>query len=52
VYSTCSIESEENERVVEKFRQAHPQFVLESTRSLIPPAPQMDGAFVARFKAK
>ena len=49
-YSTCSLEPEENERVVETFQAAHPDFVLESTRSLFPPRDGVDGAFVARFR--
>jgi 16S rRNA (cytosine967-C5)-methyltransferase len=50
VYSTCSMEPEENERVVERFLRAQSQFALESTHSSVPPRDDMDGAFVARFK--
>jgi 16S rRNA (cytosine967-C5)-methyltransferase len=49
VYSTCSLEPEENERVVEQFVGTHPQFLLETTRSTFPPRDGVDGAFVARF---
>lgn len=49
-YSTCSLEPEENERVVETFQAAHPHFALEATRSLFPPRDSVDGAFVARLR--
>ncbi len=50
VYSTCSLETEENERVAELFRDSHPEFALETTRSTFPPRDSRDGAFVARFR--
>lgn len=50
VYSTCSLESEENERVAERFRALNPEFSLEATRSTFPPRDGMDGSFVARFR--
>lgn len=50
VYSTCSLEEEENQRVVERFGRSHPEFALEATRSIFPPRDGMDGAFVARFR--
>ena len=49
VYSTCSLEREENERVVEQFIGSHADVRLETTRSLFPPRDGCDGAFVARF---
>ncbi len=50
VYSTCSLEEEENRCVIERFVRSHPEFVLESTQSIFPPRDGMDGAFVARFR--
>jgi len=49
VYSTCSQEPEENERVVERFLGGRPEFTLEATRSSCPPRDEVDGAFVARL---
>ena len=50
VYSTCSLEEEENQRVVERFGESHPEFKREATQSSFPPRDGMDGAFVARFR--
>ncbi len=47
VYSTCSLEAEENEGVAEAFAAENEGFELEITRALFPPADGMDGAFVA-----
>jgi 16S rRNA (cytosine967-C5)-methyltransferase len=50
VYSTCSLEPEENMQVVTQFLAAQPGFKLESARELTPFADQVDGAFVARLE--
>jgi 16S rRNA (cytosine967-C5)-methyltransferase len=47
VYSTCSLEPEENGEVVKQFLSDHADFKLESEHELLPFADQVDGAFVA-----
>jgi 16S rRNA (cytosine967-C5)-methyltransferase len=49
VYSTCSLEPEENESVVQEFLSAETAFRLEAQRELIPFADATDGAYVARL---
>ena len=50
VYSTCSLEPEENSEVVKEFLAAHQNFKLASERQLLPFADHVDGAFVARLE--
>ncbi|MBI3415325.1 MAG: 16S rRNA (cytosine(967)-C(5))-methyltransferase RsmB [Verrucomicrobia bacterium] len=49
VYSTCSLEPEENEQVVQTFLASHPDFALVRERQLLPFADGVDGAYVARL---
>ena len=49
VYSTCSLEPEENSEVVKEFLREHENFKLESERQLLPFADNVDGAYVARL---
>src|SRR5215831_9958678 len=49
IYSTCSLEAEENEAVVTQFLRSNPAFALGSQRSLLPFADSTDGAYVARL---
>jgi 16S rRNA (cytosine967-C5)-methyltransferase len=49
VYSTCSLEPEENEQVVEKFLQNHSEFSLAGSKRLLPFRDQVDGAYVAKL---
>ena len=65
VYSTCTVFQEENEGVVEKFLDGHPEFRLDEVRKVLPPKchpfikrgyfktfpprDEMDGFFVARM---
>jgi len=49
VYSTCSLEPEENGEVVKQFLAEHPQFKLEQERELLPFVEGVDGAYVAKL---
>ena len=49
VYSTCSLEPEENSDVVREFLRGHKEFKLEFERELLPFVDKVDGAFVARL---
>lgn len=49
VYSTCSLEAEENGLQVRAWLAAHPQFTLDAEQQLIPPASPTDGAYAARL---
>ncbi len=50
IYSTCSLEPEENRAVVEAFLSANPTFKLESERELLPFRDGVDGAYVAGLR--
>ncbi len=50
VYSTCSLEPQENSEVVKGFLTEHTGFQLERERELLPFADGVDGAFVARIR--
>jgi 16S rRNA (cytosine967-C5)-methyltransferase len=47
VYSTCSLEPEEDDQVIPQFLGEHPQFRLERERTLLPFRDGVDGAYVA-----
>lgn len=49
IYSTCSLEPEENEQVVRQFLAGHKEFRLETERMLLPFVDGVDGAYVARM---
>jgi 16S rRNA (cytosine967-C5)-methyltransferase len=49
VYSTCSLEREENEQSIEELSQEFPQLRLDATESVLPFRDDFDGAFAARF---
>ena len=50
IYSTCSLEPEENFEVVKEFLAANTSFKLESERQLLPFVDNVDGAYVACLK--
>ena len=49
VYSTCSLEPEENGDVVNEFLGGHPDFKLDRSRELLPFVAGVDGTYVARM---
>jgi 16S rRNA (cytosine967-C5)-methyltransferase len=50
VYSTCSLEPEENGELVREFLKANSQFEIKFERALLPFADGVDGAFVAALQ--
>jgi len=50
VYSTCSLETEENAGVTAKFLEQSPGFALERARALTPFSDGVDGAYVTRLR--
>jgi len=50
VYSTCSLEPEENREVVQQFLGDHSGFKLDRERELLPFLDGVDGAYVARIQ--
>lgn len=50
VYSTCSLESEENRQVIDMTLASHPQLRFERAAELEPFSQGVDGAYVARLK--
>ena len=50
VYSTCSLEPEENRESIEQFLREQPDFRLADQRELLPFVDGVDGAYVARLE--
>lgn len=49
IYSTCSLEPEENEQLVGRFLKANPEWQLAEERTLHPVEDHTDGAYAARL---
>lgn len=52
VYSTCSLEPEENEQLITAFLEDYPLFDRETERALSPLRDKVDGAYVIRLRRK
>jgi 16S rRNA (cytosine967-C5)-methyltransferase len=52
VYSTCSLEPEENELLISDWLKTHPEFRLQSFRKSFPPTSGQDGAYAALLVAE
>ena len=50
VYSTCSIEPEENGELIAEFLAKHPDFVFEASADSLPQRDGQDGAFAAKLR--
>jgi 16S rRNA (cytosine967-C5)-methyltransferase len=50
VYSTCSLEPEENQEVIKSFLAGHPEMHFQSERALTPWGNGVDGAYVAKMR--
>lgn len=52
VYSTCTINPYENERVVSDFVRKNPQFIIENAVQLLPNVNKTDGFYISVLKRK
>ncbi|HUF60835.1 MAG TPA: transcription antitermination factor NusB [Verrucomicrobiales bacterium] len=52
VYSTCSLEPEENEEVIAAFLASHPNFLEEARQTVLPHIDGFDGAFAVRLRRR
>ena len=50
LYSTCSLEPEEDEELVRSWTARHPRWTLVRARKLFPPNTRTDGAYIALIK--
>ncbi len=52
VYSTCSLESEEGEKLIMDWLRRHPEFDLENSITLFPPKSGTDGMYAAAVQRR
>jgi 16S rRNA (cytosine967-C5)-methyltransferase len=52
VYSTCSLEPEENRKLIDEFLACYTNFELQSEQELLPFTQQVDGAYVVKLTLK
>lgn len=52
LYSTCSLETAENEKQVKRFLATHPNFKLTGETKSLPPGSKMDGSYAARLERR
>ncbi|MBB5352277.1 16S rRNA (cytosine967-C5)-methyltransferase [Haloferula luteola] len=52
VYSTCSIEAEENDELLQQFVELHPDWQITETRQALPQIDGTDGAFAAVLRRR
>jgi 16S rRNA (cytosine967-C5)-methyltransferase len=52
VYSTCSIDPEENEQVIQRMIEANPRLSLTATKKTLPNVDDVDGAYAARLELR
>ncbi len=52
VYSTCSLEEEENQQMVRAWLAGHADFMLEEERCTFPPSDGVDGAYAVRLRKR
>ncbi|MBL7076840.1 MAG: 16S rRNA (cytosine(967)-C(5))-methyltransferase RsmB [Kiritimatiellae bacterium] len=52
VYSTCSLEPEENQDQVQGWLEENDRFTMEASKTLFPPETQTDGAYAAALVAR
>lgn len=50
IYSTCTINKDENERQIDRFIQKHPEFEIVETRKILPFEYHTDGFYICKMR--